>query len=313
MEVLVTPSSPAHVSTPSTPKRFGEYYFSAPTSPSHLSQFYRDFDDLLAADNGSGGDGGAASEVAVRSNGEDFAFDVNEDFETASMSAEELFDGGVIKPLIKPPQRLQLPGAARFGEHVNSPPLPSSAGKSPSPAGKNATRAASGGHRGRERGVNLAKSSSRRAARSLSPLRDAQYPWEEKTERSHNTKNSSSITTICSALSMSGKGHKKWRLKDLFLFRSASEGRAADKDPLKKYTAAIKHSSSRAVESPRSGSGSRRRGPISAHEMHYTVNRAVSEDLKKKTFLPYKQGILGRLAFNPAVHALANGFGFSRK
>ncbi|KAK6150799.1 hypothetical protein DH2020_015731 [Rehmannia glutinosa] len=42
-------SSPHHVIAPSTPKRFGEYYFSAPTSPSHLSQFYRDFDDLFVA------------------------------------------------------------------------------------------------------------------------------------------------------------------------------------------------------------------------------------------------------------------------
>ncbi|KAK4429045.1 hypothetical protein Salat_1204500 [Sesamum alatum] len=326
-------SSP-HVSPPSTPKPFGEYYFSAPTSPSHLSQFYRDFDEFSVAGNGSRR-GGSSSPVPF---GDDFAFDViSEDWESASLSADELFDGGVIKPLKPPPPRLHLPAAARVSEHVMLE-KPATVSASPisqtrkiiqgafSPRrksskereallGKNATRAAAGSQRGRERGGDLPKSSSRRAARSLSPLRDVQYPWEEEKEQAHNAK-SSSQSTLCSALSTApakGGGHKKWRLKDFFLFRSASEGRAADKDPLKKYTAAFRHSSFRSVDSPGSGSGSRRRGPVSAHELHYTMNRAVSEDLKKKTFLPYKQGILGRLAFNPAVHALANGFGFSRK
>ncbi|KAJ6685925.1 hypothetical protein OIU79_015853 [Salix purpurea] len=53
--------------------------------------------------------------------------------------------------------------------------------------------------------------------------------------------------------------------------------------------------------------------PVSAHELHYTANKAVSENLKKKTFLPYKQGFFGRLAFNPAAHALGNGFGTSSR
>nr|DAD30047.1 TPA_asm: hypothetical protein HUJ06_031515 [Nelumbo nucifera] len=48
-------------------------------------------------------------------------------------------------------------------------------------------------------------------------------------------------------------------------------------------------SSFRSIDS----SGSRRRGPVSAHELHYMVNRVISE-LKKKTFLLYKQGLLER-------------------
>ncbi|KAL0325638.1 UNVERIFIED_CONTAM: hypothetical protein Sradi_5133100 [Sesamum radiatum] len=328
-------SSP-HVSPPSTPKPFGDYYCSAPTSPSHLSQFYRDFDEFSVARNGSRR--GGSWEPVKSSGGDDFAFDVSEDWESASVSADELFDGGVIKPLKTTPPLLHLPEAVRVSEHVMLE-KPSAVSASPlsqtrkiiqgafSPRrhknskerepflGKNSTRAAAGSQRGRERGGDFSKSSSRRAARSLSPLRDVQYPWEEEKEQPHNAKSSSSQSTLCSTLSTApakGGGYKKWRLKDFFLFRSASEGRASDKDPLKKYTAALRHSSFRSIDSPGSGS-SRRRGPVSAHEMHYTMNRAVSEDLKKKTFLPYKQGILGRLAFNPAVHALANGFGFSRK
>ncbi|XP_075484670.1 uncharacterized protein LOC142524528 [Primulina tabacum] len=287
-------SSP-HVTAPSTPKLLGEYYFSAPTSPSHLSQFYKDFDDILVA----AGSGGTVPKCSSPKNliKDDFAFDVSEEWETASqLSAEELFDGGVIKPLKPPLVGIQLPKVA--AKKIQG---------AFSPRGKNrkertdlyAVATAEISHRGRQ--VNASKSSSRRAARSLSPIRDGecQY-WEDDKQQSDNTKNSS---MLCSS-----KGSKKWRLKDFFLFRSASEGRAAEKDHLKKYTAAYRLSSFRAIDSP-----GPRKGPVSAHELHYTMNRAVSQDLKKKTFLPYKQGILGRLAFNPAVHALANGFGFSRK
>lgn len=329
-------SSP-HVSAPSTPRRFGEYYFSAPTSPTHLSQFYKDFDGYFLAAGALPSSvpfdweekPGTPKSLAVNNNiGEDFAFDVSQDWETTSVSAEELFDGGVIKPL-KPPPRLQLPQAAEFGETSASPTRKQRSNsrriiqgafsprqkskKETDPfavAARKATKTAEPPQRGRERGVAMSKQPSRRAARSLSPLR---YPWEEEEKEPppQNGKINSS-NAVCSALSAPSKGQKKWSLKDFFLFRSASEGRAADKDPLKKYTATFRRSSFRVIDSPGSETGSRRRGPVSAHELHYTMNRAVSEDLKKKTFLPYKQGILGRLAFNPAVHALANGFGFSR-
>ena len=105
---------------------------------------------------------------------------------------------------------------------------------------------------------------------------------------------------------------RRWRLKDLLLFRSASEGRGSDKDPFKKYN--INMGSPRNVrisseESSNCASKSNKRGQLSAHELHYRENKAMSEDMRKKSFLPYKQGILGRLAVNPTVHALAHGFG----
>lgn len=332
-------SSPS-VSAPSTPKRFGEYYCSAPTSPSHLSQFYRDFDEFMVTSGGGaggGGDGDGGGGVPF-----DFAFDISKESETASLSAEELFDGGVIKPLtLNPPPRLRLPPGARIkpksprGKKIFKDVFsPRNKKESDDPfeiAARSAIKTLqSEPERGRQRSSNLSSSSSRRATRSLSPLRDSQYPWGEELQFSKRVQeeNISTISevsvqpkNICSSLSSSSsKGHKKWRFKDFFLFRSASEGRASDKDPLKKYTAVpfrrhedLKNSSFRTIDSSGSGSGTRRRGPVSAHELHYTINRSVSEDLKKKTFLPYKQGILGRLSFNPAVHALANGFGFSRK
>lgn len=312
---------------PSSPARIEDYYFSAPVSPRHISQLYAEFDEFLIDDNMVSDARRNSVSLAVpfeweekpgvpKSQGktcstmfeDDFAFDVSQELDTASLTADVLFDGGKIKPqeLPKNSDVLREEGAIR----------------------------------GRERSVSSLSSSrsGHRATRSLSPMRVSEYPWEEEYQLQQqqqqrkndqqNSKQSSSkrnLTSSVSALSSSSlKGHKKWKLKDFFLFRSASEGRATDKvDPLKKYASLFKKhedvrsSSFRSIQNDPGNSiySSKRKGkgPISAHELHYTINRAVSEDLKKKTFLPYKQGILGRLSFNPAVHAIANGFGFSRK
>ncbi|XP_076909826.1 uncharacterized protein LOC143567247 [Bidens hawaiensis] len=125
--------------------------------------------------------------------------------------------------------------------------------------------------RGRERGLQSSRS---RRTRSLPPPRQPMAP--------------------SSPVPSSEIGSRKWSFIDLLLFRSSSDGRAMDSDPLKKYSANFrKHDQ----DVRNSGSMSRRR--LSAHELHYSVNRAVSNDMKKKTYLPYKQGILGRFSFNP--------------
>uniref|UniRef100_A0A803KNT1 Uncharacterized protein n=1 Tax=Chenopodium quinoa TaxID=63459 RepID=A0A803KNT1_CHEQI len=46
----------------------------------------------------------------------------------------------------------------------------------------------------------------------------------------------------------------------------------------------------------------------SAHEMHYAANRAQAEEMRKKTFLPYRQGLLGCLGFNSKSYGALNGF-----
>ncbi|RVX15274.1 hypothetical protein CK203_007731 [Vitis vinifera] len=132
-------------------------------------------------------------------------------------------------------------------------------------------------------------SRSGRRTRSLSPFRVSELVWEEEEQQMNKQSSLISKPTTASAItpSSSSKGSKKWRLKDFLLFRSASEGRATDRDPFRKYAGLfrkqdIKNDSFRSIDS--SGSMSKRRGPVSAHELHYTVNRAASEDLKKKTF-----------------------------
>ncbi|KAI3767348.1 hypothetical protein L2E82_17443 [Cichorium intybus] len=302
MEVMV-PLSPtdfdfnsaAYGSAPSTPRLIGDCYFSAPTSPTRVTELYREFDELLVSDDTQRSNSLATVPFAweerpgvpksfINSFDNDFAFDVSgELYRDSSATAEDLFDGGVIKSTEPPPAR-----------EIKNREIKTS--------------------RGRERTSSGLPSSRSRRTRSLPPVRALEQPPAAGNMRPPTN---STCTTL--SASGSGKGSKKWSFKDLFLFRSASDGRAMDRDPLKKYSAIFrKHDEdfrNSSIRSDRSGSGSgsHRRGRVSAHELHYTVNRAVSNDMKKKTFLPYKQGILGRLAFNPTVHALSNGFGLSNR
>lgn len=43
--------------------------------------------------------------------------------------------------------------------------------------------------------------------------------------------------------------------------------------------------------------GNSNKGCVSPHEMHYMMQKAQSEELRKRTFLPYRQGLLGCLGF----------------
>lgn len=287
-------SSP-HISAPPSPKRFGDlsFYLSAPTSPTRASSSSITFD--------------WEKKTGRTKSGSDFQFDFSGQLEKAHLAAaEELFDHGKIRPL-KPPPRLQIECNE---ETRKTTPVPSP--KSPerifrdafSPSGNDfdpfeaetqETRKESERERGRERGPGLdpPPDSSRRATRSLSPFRF--LVWDSKP------------TATTSSSSLKG-GSSKWKLKDFLLFRSVSEGRAKDKNALRKYlllskkgTDDVKNGSVRSTDS---GGSNRGGGPVSAHELHYTANRAVSAELKKKTFLPYRRGLLGCLGFNPTAHRI---------
>lgn len=132
-------------------------------------------------------------------------------------------------------------------------------------------------HRGRGRGRDSTTSGPRdRKTRSLSPMRFP--PWEENDDQNKNKK-------VVQTQTSSSTSNRIKRLKNFLLFRSASEGRASDKDPMKKFATFYKRQNE-------ADKASKIRGPVSAHERHYAISKAASEDLKKKTFLPYKRGIL---------------------
>ncbi|XVF45174.1 hypothetical protein PTKIN_Ptkin02bG0183800 [Pterospermum kingtungense] len=376
-----TCSSP-YMTAPSSPQRFGNFFFSAPTSPTRASSasFYRELNDLSRATSSSSSfavpfeweekpgtpkrkafDGRSVNRDDDRmsyNDGdrdgdgdecEDFEFNFSGQLERSSLSAEELFDGGKIRPL-KPP-----PGYDhQFSSTVSSPRSPKSRAfrkkdvdpfeaaleksrkrvvllKEP-PQQQQDPKNIQRGRQQRTSGSFSSSSSSsynyvHKKSRSLSPFRvsDIMFEQEEtpsqqsqKTNMASTTSNNpkSYVSSILSAMSFSRSGNRKWKLKDLLLFRSASEGRATSKDPLQKYAILskkepedVKNSSFRSTESVGSVSGSRRRAPVSAHELHYTANRAVSEEMRRKTFLPYKHGLLGCLGFNRGMHEITRSIG----
>lgn len=311
------PSSPGHA-PPSG------YFFSAPASPMHfilsgekIKSAAQDYEPVfLSSDSGS------------------FEFEFSSRFSptgtgTGSMtSADELFFNGQIRPM-KLSSHLQRPQG-------NVAPFLDLCGDE------------SGIVRGRDLKARGAKYSHRKARSMSPLRSTAEYEWQGSSAAAGNreseakeTENESSETTpSCSASSSrsssSGRNSKKWIfLKDL-LHRSKSEGRANKerfwsaisfspaKDKKKTTSSpALSPSSSRdekkgksetrkGVKVPTTGKPAngvwRRRVPLSAHELHYTAKRAQAEEMKKKTFLPYRQGLLGCLGFSSKSYGAFSGF-----
>lgn len=288
--------STPYMSAPSSPKAFGHYYpfYSAPTSPTSSRSAMPTFDweDRPATPKSTNQKDEEEEEE------DDFAFDFSSQLGSAPLTAaEELFDHGKIRPL-KPPPRLQLGGDAHdIWKSPNSSP------KSPSI-------------------FRNAFSPRKKRDSEFDPFAAAIEKTTKGSERERGrerTPVSNPSTSSSSSSSLKGSG-RKWKLRDFLLFRSASEGRATDKETLRKYGVLprkgaedVKNASFRSVDSGGGSVSGSRRGPVSAHELHYTTNRAVSEGMKRKTFLPYRQGLFGCLGFNPAVHGIANGFDAFRR
>ncbi|KAK7345994.1 hypothetical protein VNO80_20507 [Phaseolus coccineus] len=282
-------SSP-FITAPSSPQRFGNnanFFFSAPTSPTHSPSVPFLWEQPPALPN-------------ANHDHHDFEFNFTGHLDRPSLSADELFHAGKIRPLKPPPLQSPSPLTSprkkkdfdRFAEPMKE-----------TRRGREEEREEEKKQpRGRE-GVSV---SGRKGSRSLSPLRISDIMCDSE-EKNVSSSTSNSKSSFLSSIPFT----RKWRFRDFLLFRSASEGRATDKDPLRKYVVLsknedVRNSSFRSSES--SGSVSKRRGPVSAHELHYTVNRAASEEMKKRTLLPYKQGLLGCLGFNPPMHHISKGF-----
>ncbi|KAJ7977873.1 DUF1645 family protein [Quillaja saponaria] len=152
-----------------------------------------------------------------------------------------------------------------------------------------------------------------------------------------------SVSASSSRSSSSGRSSKRWVFLKEFLYRSKSEGRstnrfwsnmsfspAKEKKPTtqnlpssvskEKSTTSSngasetqkskgnKQSSSKKVTGKPTNGVGKRRQPPSPHELHYKANRAQSEELRKKTYLPYRQGLLGCLGFSSKGYGAINGF-----
>lgn len=142
-----------------------------------------------------------------------------------------------------------------------------------------------------------------------------------------------SASASSSRSSSAGRSSKRWVFLKDFL-RSKSEGRSNNKfwstisfTPTKEKkpgnqtlsssvsvpSEAVKgkgnaHVSTKKSAGKPANAVGKRRVPPSPHELHYTANRAQAEELKKKTFLPYRQGLLGCLGFSSKGYGAMNGF-----
>ncbi|CAN4086021.1 unnamed protein product [Withania somnifera] len=296
-----------YISASSSPQRYGMFFLSAPTSPARVSAV----GEVPFSWEERPGTPKSRNQTSSINNEEeeDFAFDFSGQLERSSFSAaDELFDGGKIRPLKRPP-RLQYSEADH--EPFYSPRSPKQRFKqtfSPPKKKELDPFAAAIQHTAqRENHLPGNSTSSRpKKTRSLS-VPDLVFDRESNQEA---TKTSS--YSLCSVSLSISLWYRKWKLKDLFLFRSASEGRASSKDQLNKFlkkaekeedakTSSFRSAASSVASSSVSSSLTRKR-EVSAHELHYTLNRAFSEEMKRKTFLPYKKlGVLGCLGFIPSM------------
>lgn len=330
--------STPYVSAPSSPGRPGpSFFFSAPTSPMHPLVSCRAEHNFLATNTAVGIPKVEEDEASV-STGSDFEFSArfseldgadSVSTEPTMCSADELFCNGQIRPL-KLSTHLQKPqflGPLIDFEDEEEENKAGSSFAAPEPVGE----------RGRDR---LCRDKSRhRRTRSLSPLRSSAQWVEEETSKledeeagdaDEKSKNIASSSTSSSSSSTKRRGSKRWSLKDLLLYRSKSEGRdhtrerhwalsfaspakqSSEKHKLPKQAEKPKPApvkKTNAIPSSNPTKGSARRGvPVSAHELHYTANRAQAEELRRKTYLPYRQGLLGCLGFPSKSYTTMNGF-----
>ncbi|XP_008782337.2 uncharacterized protein LOC103701897 [Phoenix dactylifera] len=311
-------SASPYASAPSSPKPFGHpsdysfHYASAPASPSRTAAIYA---HVFGWEDKSG-----RPKPSVDDEEEfDFAFGFDRQLQrkaptTNLAAADELFEKGRIRPL-KPPPHLHHPAKDDGSSTASSSSRGGGGGYKP-PSQEVVEEGVKDRGRTPSTRSTTCSSRSRRGPRSLSPIRGA------GDFRNFVT----SSTTPTPTSSTKGGGSKRWRLKDLLLFRSASEGCATErgsKDAPRKHSMFslppflsnrrrsggehAKNSGSKPTD--KNGSIRRGSGPaVSAHEKHYTMNRAASEDLKKKTPLPFhRPGLFGCSSFDPAIDSITRG------
>uniref|UniRef100_A0ACD5YKB0 Uncharacterized protein n=1 Tax=Avena sativa TaxID=4498 RepID=A0ACD5YKB0_AVESA len=271
------------VSAPSSPARDPSFHaaagfcFSAPASPA------RGADDC----------------------GYEFDFDFSSQFPSpvaaAMSSADELFHNGQIRPMRlssfllrsqAPPPLSDRPTGSRM------PPL-----EAPVPLDE----------RGRFRSRSV-----HRRSRSLSPFRAhwmsplaSPPPAKDsvQTAASASRSSSSSSTASSASSSTSRRCRRWWFLKNLVHQKKSDGSKRRPLASLPPAPARLKKNASLASPKtdPAPAVGRRGRGR-SPHERLYEARRAEAEDMRRRTFLPYRQGLLGCLGFGSRGFGAIHGF-----
>ncbi|KZV13755.1 hypothetical protein F511_45085 [Dorcoceras hygrometricum] len=298
--------STPYVSAPSSPSRAG-FYYSAPASPMHF---------MLSKT-------ASHSAAAVTEPNCSFEFDFCPTLPSSgggAASADELFCNGQIRPM-------------KLSTHLQRPQL-----LAPLIESEDTLEEDQAFTRGRD--LKSRAGSLRRRTRSMSPMRTPrsdeeaghrEIGTEEMIIRKHDEeldeeKGSSETVSCASRSSSAGRSSKRWVFLKEFLYRSKSEGRNNERpnnkfwssisfSPVKDKKTAAHNKSKDQNQNPevkkkvilKNGVSKRRVPSPSPHELHYTANRAQSEEMRKKTFLPYRQGLLGCLGFSSKSYGAMNG------
>eukprot|EP01018_Ginkgo_biloba_P028361 Gb_34249 [translate_table: standard] len=328
-----------YASAPSSPGGF--FFLSAPSTPIcsvNSSSVIRRNSDRFPIEIPKHMENDKRDDAASVSSGSEFEFSAQFSesqvaaisSQPAMSSADELFCNGQIRPM-KLSTHLQKPQSLS--------PLIDFDDETKGCTSSNERVCEKGRKEERGRGcVRRDKPRHRRRTRSLSPLRTTSFSqWEE----AHKLEGEEQKECSKNGSSFKSRGSKRWSLKD-FLYRSTSEGRGHTRERLwslpfspakpsakekqrpssSKKSDAAKHSKptekNSHAQTPQktnnyiiAGSASPRHGrraPLSPHELHYTANRAQAKELKRKTFLPYRQGLLGCLGFPTRSYSVLDGY-----
>ncbi|OMO86301.1 hypothetical protein CCACVL1_09648 [Corchorus capsularis] len=314
LEDLDSTCSTPYVSAPSSPGRGpgsinGGFFYSAPASPMHFAMT-SSVASMISSTQPSSPDNvplGYEFEFSAR-------FGCSGSGQTGSMiSADELFLNGQIRPM-------------KLSTHLERPqvlaPLMDLENEEDKEINEDKVR-------GRDL-RQLRDKSLRRRTRSMSPLRNINVDDQnnqdlvKKPDKNDEEEMlSASMSGSSSRSSSAGRSSKRWVFLKDFL-RSKSEGRSNNKFwstisfspiihkekklPGNNIPESSENPSSKSSKvKPMNGIGKRRIPVPSPHELHYTTNRAQAEELRKKTFLPYRQGLLGCLGFSSKGYGAMNG------
>ncbi|XP_051124202.1 uncharacterized protein LOC127246719 [Andrographis paniculata] len=290
--------STPYASAPSSPGAQAGFYYSAPASPTHFILSTAARKPYTASSTAGPADASSSFEF---------------DFSSPAFmtSADELFSNGQIRPM-KLSAHLQRPQIL--------PPLIES-----SDDVADADQSIS-----RRRDLKSRSAPLRRRTRSMSPNRTTSLQWREEENsaaaKGRNDVGSSPRGNIpkydagtTETASSAGRSSRRWiSLKD-FMYRSKSEGHKfwgslSFSSPVKekKIPPPLPPKSSREGKKRAANHRSSVGAGKSPHELHYTANRAQAEEMRKKTFLPYRQGLLGYLGFSSSSKSSAAINGFAR-
>ncbi|XP_038999187.1 uncharacterized protein LOC120124639 [Hibiscus syriacus] len=146
----------------------------------------------------------------------------------------------------------------------------------------------------------------RRRRRSMSPLRNAVFALNKDLGQKAGGKNNGTTgDSMSGACSSDGRSSRKWGFGLKGFRRSKSEGRKWSSTVSKEKQSGNK--SNGVVQEKLSNGIRKKRVPPSPHELHYTANIAQAEEMRRKTFLPYRQGLLGCLGFSSKGYGAMNG------